>query len=427
MSDSFWSYFNVDGDLPYPDPLEPDEEAEQDDLFLHPVELEWCATCGKKKDQGAGDNCTCTQPHLRKIKIFHRQCAHEGRPQDRQNLYRQEKTLLSACPNCGSRNGSGIEPVQRFQESDDEMGLAMAVPLAHFSVSPGKPSNAKTRKLLCFTDHRQRAAAFPSLLEEETFAHDMGRKILQVLYREKKPVDFVSLGENLADEEALDPLFFLPVSRFPDEELDAKDRRNLWIAETFGYFGIPDSARESAEDFGLAAVEYRLTESENSDFRQLLNASKLTPVEADSVLQVLAGYMRQRKAFTLPKGRVLADAPAFGRVTADISYVFHRKGIRNTNGWLPQPNSSKDNVITDYLRRSLAFSREQALISAEKIWDFLTKRGLLIENKETWKLNHERLFVIPVSPESRYACNRCGLISAYSAHKCCPRRNVRGL
>ena len=427
MGDSFWSYFSVDGDLPYPNPLEPEEaEEDQGDLFLHPVELDWCVACGKKKDQGAGDNCTCEKPHLRKIKIFHRQCAHGGRAQDHQNLYRQEKMLLSACPNCGSRNGSGIEPVQRFQESDDEMGLAMAVPLAHFSVSLTAP-NGKARKLLCFTDHRQRAAAFPSLLEEETFAHDMGRKVLQVLHREKKPLDFVTLGESLADEAAVDPLFFLPVSRFPDEEPDAKDKRNLWIAETFGYFGIPDSARESAEDFGLAAVEYRLSDSEKSEFRQLLDVPGLAPCEADSVLQVLAGYMRQRKAFTLPKGKVVADAPAFGRVIADISYVLYRKGIRNTNGWLPQANTSRDNVITDYLRRSLALSREQVLVVAEKIWNLLTSRGLLIENKETWKLNHERLFVLLVSPESRYACNRCGLVTPYSAHRCCPRKECEGV
>ena len=239
MSDSFWSYISIDGDLPYPSPQETDDEAEMGDLFAHPAELQWCVACGKKKEEGAGDNCTCGDPQLRTIKIFHRQCAHQGRAQDHQNLYRQEKSLLSACPNCGSRNGSGIEPVQRFQESDDEMGLAMAVPLAHFSVTPGNATVAKARKLLCFTDHRQRAAAFPSLLEEETFLHDMGRRILQVLHREQRKLDFVGLGELLADEEASDPQFFLPVSRFPDEELDAKGKKDLWIAETFGYFGIP--------------------------------------------------------------------------------------------------------------------------------------------------------------------------------------------
>ena len=426
MSDSFWSYLSVDDDLPYPYPLEPDDEAEQDDLFEHPAELEWCVGCGKKKEQGAGDNCTCEHPHLRTIKIFHRQCAHRGRAQDHQNLYRQEKSLLSACPNCGSRNGSGIEPVQRFQESDDEMGLAMAVPLAHFSVTPGTTTGDKTRKLLCFTDHRQRAAAFPSLLEEETFLHDMGRKIVQLLDREKRPLDFVDLGEHLADEEARDPQFFLPVSRFPDEELDAKGKRDLWIAETFGYFGVPDSARESAEDFGLVEVDYSLADTEKMDFRRLLGGSGLSATEADSLLQVLLSFMRQRKAFTLPKGRVLADAPAFGRVTADISYVLRRQGIRNTNGWLPQANTSKDNIVTDYLRRALRLSRDQVLVLGEKIWDFLTDSALLIESKGAWKLDHERLLVRPVAPGSRYVCDHCGIVSACSARRCCPRKECVG-
>jgi ATP-dependent helicase YprA (DUF1998 family) len=428
MGDSFWTYFSVGGDLPYPTSPEPEEEDEEEaDLFLRPIELDWCAACGKKKDKGAGDNCKCETPHLRKIQIFHRQCGHEGKAQDRLNLSRQDKTLLSACPNCGSRNGSGIEPVQRFQESDDEMGLAMAVPLAHFSVSPGKTSNAKARKLLCFTDHRQRAAAFPSLLEEETFPHDMGRKILHVLHREKRSLDFVGLGENLADEAVEDPLFFLPISRFPEEEPDAKGKRNLWIAEAFGYFGIPDSARESVEDFGLVAVEYQLNETEKAKFRQVLGSNDLSQPDADCILQVLMSYMRQRKAFTLPKGRVVPDAPAFGRVLADISYVLHREKVRNTNGWLPQTGTKKSNVITDYLRRSLKLSHEPALVMAEKIWKFLTSEGLLIESRDTWKLDHERLFISLLPPENRHVCNRCGLITRYSAKACCPRKGCEGV
>jgi len=423
MSDSFWSYLSIDADLPYPSPKEADEEAEADDLLVHPIPLEWCVACGKKKEQGAGDNCTCEDPHLRTIKIFHRQCAHYGRPQDHQNLYRQEKSLLPECPNCGSRNGSGIEPLQRFQESDDEMGLAMAVPLAHFSVTPGM----KARKLLCFTDHRQRAAAFPSLLEEETFLHDMGRKIVQILGREGRALDFVGLGEHLADEEARDPQFFLPVSRFPDEELDAKGKRDLWIAETFGYFGVPDSARESAEDFGLVSVEYSLGETEKADFSKLLAGTGLSINESHSLLQVLLSFMRQRKAFTLPRGRVQADAPAFGRVTADIAYVLRRKGVRNTNGWLPQANTDKDNVISDFLRWALRLPRDKVLALGEQIWDFLTRRALLIENKGVWKLDHERLFVSALPAVSRHVCNRCGMVSAYSVRNCCPRKECEGM
>lgn len=424
VGDSYWSYLSVEDDLPYPaQAKDTDEDDDQDDLFINPDELQWCVVCGKKKDEGAGDeNCSCEHPHLRTIKIFHRQCPYSGKAKDHANLYSQEKSLLTACPNCGARNGSGIEPVHRFQESDDAMGMAMAIPLAHFQVSPRKGEGRQARKLLCFTDHRQRAAAFPSLLEEETFAHDMGRKIIEILDREKKQLDLMDLGEALSEEEERDPEFFLPVSRYPDEELDAKAKRNLWLAETFAYFGIPDSARESAEDLGLVSIKYHLKDSEKADFHRLVATTNLTPDEADSVLQVLLGYMRQRKAFTLPKGRVQPDATAFGRVIADIAYVLHRKGVRNTNGWLPHGN--KDNVISDYLRRLLALSRAETLSLAEKIWDFLTVRSLLIENKGGWKLGYERIFV--KKSTARYACNRCGIITAYSAKKCCPRKGCGG-
>jgi len=421
VADSYWSYFSVEEELPYPlQPKADEDEEDQEDLFTNPAELEWCVACGKKKDDGAGDNCRCENPHPRKIKIFHRQCPHFGRSSDVENLYRQEKNLLLNCPNCVARNASGIEPFRRFQESDDEMGLGMAVPLAHFQVTPQKGPHL--RKLLCFTDHRQRAAAFPSLLEEETFTHDMGRKIVENLNMDKKPLDLVALGEKLADIADHDPIFFLPVSRYPDDDLDAKQKRNLWIAEIFGYFGIPDAARESAEDLGLVAVEYGVDNSEKAAFRNLLSEANLTAHEIYSVLQVLLGYIRQRKAFTLPLGRVQPDATAFGRVTADIAYVLRREGIKNTLGWLPQ--GERDNFITDYLERLLKRSRNETLKLGEEIWQFLTSKGLLIENKERWKLDHERLFVGTAA--SRYVCDRCGIVTAYSARNCCPRKKCSG-
>lgn len=264
-SDSHWSYFAVDGDLPYPERAETDDEEERDDLLGKPMSLQWCVACGKKSDEGAGDNCACEKPFLRTIRLFHRQCPHNGKAKDHGNLLREDKKLLTTCPNCGTRDNFR-EPVQRFQESDDEVGMAMAIPLAHFQVTPPRPPGKPARKLLCFTDHRQRAAAFPSLLEEETFAHDMGRKILEILHAQARPIDVVSLAEHLADEEERDPQFFMPVSRFPDEELDARAKRNLWLAEAFAYFGVPDSARESVEDLGLVSVAYNLKEAERVGF-----------------------------------------------------------------------------------------------------------------------------------------------------------------
>ena len=176
-ADSFWSYFSVDGDLPFPSRSSAeDEDEEQLTLLDVPAEIQWCVSCGRKRGTGA-NSCGCPQPPLRSLKIFHRQCE----ASETANLYSQTKKLLSCCPNCGARNSSGIEPLQRFQESEDETGMAIAIPLAHFQVTPQSGQKKPVRKLLCFADHRQRAAAFPSLLEEETFTHDCGRKITRLV------------------------------------------------------------------------------------------------------------------------------------------------------------------------------------------------------------------------------------------------------
>lgn len=432
-ADSFWSYFSVEDALPYPPQPNADEvDEEQDNLFLKPAELDWCVKCGKKNDQGQGDNCRCTSPHLRKIKIFHRQCHHSGKARDVRNLYGQQKKSLTSCPNCGARNGSGLEPVRRFQESDDETGLAMAIPLSHFQVSPRQAKAKPPRKLLCFTDHRQRAAAFPALLEEETFSHDLGRMIVKIVGEKEEPLDFISLGEALAERAdpqsgQYDPDFFLPASRFPDEELDARDKRNLWIAETFAYFGIPDSARESAEDLGLVAVEYHLKDADKERFRKLLSAGDLSLSESATALQILLGFLRQRKAFTLPRGRVKPDATAFGRITADIAYALRREKQSGVQGWLPRRNkdgSYRENFVTDYLRRLLNLSPDETHKLGEKIWDFLTSQSLLIEHRGRWKLDHENLFV--VQAPVRHECDRCGIITAYSVRQCCPRKACVG-
>lgn len=421
-ADSFWSYFSVEEELPFPAQASGEEEEDQSDLFLNPVKLDWCVICGRKRDQQSGENCTCTSPHLRQIRIFHRQCPDD----DEQNLYRQEKRFLTSCPNCGARNSSGLEPLRRFQESEDETGLAMAIPFAHFQVSRWSGGNKKPRKLLCFTDHRQRAAAFPALLEEETFAHDMGREIVNIVRQERR-LDLVALGEALADiadsqSENHNPDFFLPASRFPDEELKPKEKRDLWVAETFSYFGIPDSARESAGDLGLIAVEYELKAAEQDELRGIFGTQRLTAEDALNALQTLFGYMRHRKAFTLPKGRVRRDATAFGRVTADLAFALQREGNKYNYGWLPTQNRSS--VVTDYLIRLLSLEADEAVRLAEDIWTFLTRSYVLIEEQGRWKLDHERLYV--VRPESRYACTRCGIVTAYSAKGCCPRKECRG-
>jgi hypothetical protein len=431
--DSFWSYLSVDSDLPFPsrsEVLSEDDEEDEGNLLFSPSSLRWCAACGKKSQLGAGDNCKCVSPHLRGIRIFHRQCPHSGRAKEAVNLETSTKHLLRACPNCGAQNASGMEPLRRFQESDDEVGLAIAIPLAHFQVTPSTGKDRCQRKLLCFTDHRQRAAAFPAMLEEETFQYDLGKKIVEFVLSEKRPLTLMEIGEALnacCDEHSsrYDPSFFLPMSHLPDDMPEPRNNRELWNAEAFNYFGIPDAARESAEDYGILRVRFLVDDAEQREFLKLLGSHSLHPDEGVAILQTLLAHTRHRKAFTLPRG-VQAYWPAFGRVLADLSFDLHKDGRNNILGWLPRINkdgSYRDNYVTDYLKRLFGLPPDHSLTMAERVWRFAAEH-CLVKHGPTWKLDHERILVEEAS--SRWRCERCGIVTAYQAKGCCPRKGCEG-
>ena len=433
-ADSFWSFFSLDPELPYPERAQPDEDDDDPlNLLDNPVEVELCVGCGKKVEPGVPHGCP--RLHKRTLRIFHRQCpAH-----DRANLDQARKQPLTRCPNCGARNNSGVELVRRFQESEDETGLAMALPLANFRVGPtgSRKLVGDPRKLLCFTDHRQRAAAFPSLLEEETFMHDLGRKIVTLCRERDGAWTLEDLGRELAaiaDETQHhpmhDPFFFLPVSRQPEEperKLTSSEPQDLtqWLAEVFSYFGVPDSARESAEDLGLVEVEYALDPATLRELRDLLPG--LSEHDAFAAIQTLLAYVRQARAFALPK-RVPTDAPAFGRVATDIYYAEKRDKRRDSRGWLPRENKDgtyHDNAITSYLRRLLDLDDGRTLETARTIWSrLLTRQALSRGRDDKFQLFHEMLQVR--AARERYVCSRCGIITAWAANECCPRKGCEG-
>lgn len=63
-ADSFWSYFSVENDLPFPKTNGIDEEdVDSAKLLKSSAKIKWCACCGKKKD-AIGDYCTFPFPRM---------------------------------------------------------------------------------------------------------------------------------------------------------------------------------------------------------------------------------------------------------------------------------------------------------------------------------------------------------------------------
>ncbi|GEP45873.1 DEAD/DEAH box helicase [Brevifollis gellanilyticus] len=424
--DSFHTYVSVGPELPYPRPIaDGDEDRDNEKLIFNPEQAAWCAACGKRQHNHT-DSCQCgAASHLRQIDIFHRQCPSD---QGTEQLEKDVKHMLGQCPNCLARNTMGVEPVRRFQESEDEAGLAAAIPFAHFDVSPWLAKERwKIRKLLCFADQRQKAATFPALLEDETFPWDLGREITRIALKEKKPLKFTKLAELLNQQFADDTLspedkLLLPSSVRP--EGDDPDWKQFFQAQIFAYFGIPDSSRDSAEDFGAVRVRYDLDDAKRMELNNVLEGFNLSPSDSEALLQTLFGYARKRKAFGLPPG-VKHNDPAFGRVTADIFLAKEKGGLKNAEGFVSAVTSAQGNEFTNYLARTLSISIAQAREVASSLWDVFTKTATLRQDDgDRWRLIPSHLQV-EAAPQ-RFCCSACQTVATWNCRDVCPKKECSG-
>ena len=425
-ADSFYAYFSCADELPYPRPAADEEnDAADGKLLFNPESAQWCATCGKR-NQSTHDACNCGgAKHPRQIEIFHRQCPTD---QGTEALESDLKHLLPQCPNCLARNTLGVEPVRRLSETDDETGIAAAIPLSHFDVSPWREKNEwQIRKLLCFADQRQKAAAFPSLLEDEMFPWDFGREVVGIVQGAGRPLRFTEIAKELAKRQADESVaaeakLLLPVGIQPDEE--NPDWERFFTAHVFAYFGVPDSARDSAEDFGVLRVRYDFTSQKFDAMRQILQPHGLSEDDCVAFLQTLFGFARKRKAFRLPDG-VPQSHPAFGRVTADICLAKVKGGQNSVEGFVSAASRTAGNENTNYISRALHVDIARAREVAGALWDVLVRDGILRhEDGEKFRLYPSQL-LIETAP-SRYQCSTCRTITAWNCRGVCPKKECGG-
>jgi len=432
-NEAFRSYFSLTPEMPWPGQVSGDEEEDDAEEGLLPSAariLHWCAACGLRVEPGAGYACRCEKPHPRTIQVVHRQC--EMDPEDRRktevNLRRRR--LMRECPNCHYKRVS-VEPVHRYREWRDEMGAAMAIPLTYFQIRPTE--ERKASKLLCFTDNRQRAAAFPTMLEERTFPNDFGRALLLTL-RERGPMAIDDLGQELevlaADEKNR---LFLPPARLPDGAADARIVRRAWDAEVMAHFASMDAAGRTPEDLGLLTVRYDLDTDWREGPRRRLAAHGLDAAEADDVVQVLLSFLRRDKAIVLPAG-VDPDAPAFGSIPWKFVYALatgeKREGL-TVKGWMRAPERLKrygHTPVGDYLSRMLGASDEDVFEVARRVWEDLCDAHVLVRLNlgDFYQLDHEMLTASLVPSGSRFVCDRCQTVTSLAPCAVCPRLGCKG-
>jgi ATP-dependent helicase YprA (DUF1998 family) len=430
-NEAFRSYFTVEDELPSPGSVSGDDEEEDADEGLSAESaraMPWCAACGLRIAPGEGGACKC-QPgaaHPRTIRIVHRQCESDPDDARKTEINLRRRRLMRECPNCHYKRVS-VEPVHRYREWRDEMGAAMALPLAWFQMRPTE--ERKASKLLCFTDNRQRAAAFPTMLEDRSFPNDFGRAILSILRKHGKPRSIEELSADLEEYAGIPQnRLFLPPARLPDGVADAKTVRNAWNAEVMAHFGIMDAAGRTPEDLGLLAVRYRFDSDWAISPTARLTTYGLDAREADDVLQVLLGFLRRDKAVSMPAG-VDHDAPAFGSIPWKFVYALttgeKREGL-TVRGWTRVGARLKrygPTHIGDYLSRLLGEPPDALEDLIAGIWSDLCDAHVLVRMNlgNFYQLDHEWLLASLVAPGDRYQCDRCHTVTSFAPGAICPR------
>lgn len=434
-NEAFRSYFTVEGEMPWPGSVSGDDEeddADEGETLTIVRTMPWCAACGLRVEPGAGFACKCQpeEQHARTIRIVHRQC--ESDPDDRRKteVHLRRRRLMRECPNCHYKRVS-VEPVQRYREWRDEMGAAMAIPLTYFQMRPTELRTAT--KLLCFTDNRQRAAAFPTMLEERSFPNDFGRALLSTVPR-RGSIAIADLGAEL-EAVAAEPRnrLFLPPARLPDGAADQRTVRNAWNAEVMAHFASLDAAGRTPEDLGLLAVRYQLDNGWMDRSRARLTAFGLDSREADEVVQILLGFLRRDKAVTLPSG-VDNDAPAFGSIPWKFAYAVatgEKRDALTIRGWTRPPDRLKrfgPTRVVDYLARVLGAPPEDLDDVARGVFDDLCEERVLVRLNvgDFYQLDHEGVRASHVEPGSRFVCDRCHTVTTLAPCATCPRLGCPG-
>lgn len=395
------------------DEIKPNEDLET--MFL-------CPKCGKIRGKYDDSLCECGI--------------------DQQVIYRiviKKDHKLQRCVSCSTRSNRGV--VYRFLTGQDAP-VSVLVDALYQDLSPSKKAACanlpgKGRKLLNFTDSRQKAAFFAPFVER-THMRDMRRQIIiQTLLSDPDAIAgelrLPNLVARLTHRASLNGVFPIDLSE------DAKKHEvAIWLMKEFS----PLDRRISLEGVGLLRFLPAIDPNWNvPDFLtdQLLNMERL---EAEALILMLLKTIRMNGAITYLRSDIediVADEAFAPRNKVFYVRGYGAKQTRNFNviSWNPAPGYS--NARVDILMRILiskgadeSGAKDKATMLLKKLWEYLisayspwssvfqvSDQG---EEGVLYQLRHDMWRVVPSGMadwDDWFVCGRCLNMSPHNAGNVC--------
>ena len=313
-------------DLPEEGFPEEDADISEDTREPYP-RVGWCTKCGCHWPVG-NKSCGCPEDHT----IILWQLS-------------QGNETLPKCPVCGGRGT--VTPLV----SEAEAAQAVISQATYDCLPPSRDDRAlrypgRGRKLLIFSDSRQKAARFAPYLE----ATRDPLAIRWLIYQALREAEAIKKGITAAT--LLDYMQRLAedfgLFHLDDEEVLTNFKRSL-VQE----FCLPINRRSSLESYALVRVTSDLT----SFFKipEMLNRYGLGEEEATSLFHFFLANLRLQKAVTMPMPLSAGDE-AFAPITRRIGYVEQEGevGIGYTlKAFVPAASHMKQQRFAAYLRKVL--------------------------------------------------------------------------
>ena len=354
---------------------------------------------------------------------------------------------LPKCVTCGGRSG-GFESVLRdFRTGEDAASAVIAEAIIRAMPGEDVTLPAFGRRLLAFSDSRQRAAHFAPYLSRTTAETQYMKPIVDAIRSlsgvscvdipltavadrfladiTKQP--FVVLRHTLEGEGEITAQIKSPKQLFRQEK-DALRRECL--ISLLQSFSAPIRAKNTLNAFAIAAIAIELNEEQGEQFsKRVPELFRRSDAHGFAAIQHLLRIIFRKRAISFPSGINLGHIQSSG---GPQQYVMHYSLADRFEGrqrvrWNPYeaklkqvtvPRSPQAHVIALVLEADVIKDGEHISDVLRRFWDSMRDFGVL----EQWEANeyvlpHQQVMIRTRGPW--FVCDECGVVTTDQISESC--------
>jgi hypothetical protein len=423
------------------------------------VLLTWNMEFWEAEDEGDGETLPVQAAHLclfcRRFSVDKEieQCCDSPQRIKLHVIPHKGNGQLQKCPRCGGSARPFPSVLQQFSSGEDAPTAVLAESIVRALPLDDVLKPAGGRRILAFSDSRQRAAHFAPYLTRTTAETQFLKPLMEAIHRVAK-----AYGEEGAPFEEIASAFAGSVLKQPfvvlrktDEEGDrdyevkstrllppmAKQRlRRECLISLLQHFAASPRSRRTIPALGLASVEVALSDFQRLEVKKGLPELFEDEVYGQALIQNLLYVLLFRDAITLPEGINLRDVhegpqaatyhlSVQGDVAGRRRYRWNPYLAEKFRKSLPQ-RSHIAGLVAKFLSWNVETEAKLLEPLLTRVWDTLRELQVLEQvHPSEFQVNYDRLVVHTNKAWS--LCSRCGRMTVYPLGERCASFDCQGL